>query len=118
MSLPLTPALLEAAYEYLRATPPFRAWHLPPATGVKFVVTKHRDREGDHGVEGGVDILRVSSNVIGHTNSLLQVIGHEMIHMRQAVQKVRSNHNADFHRMARRACKYHGWDVKLFVGVI
>ena len=118
MSLPLTPAILRAAYTFLRCTPPFRSWRLPPGDAVKFHVTRHRDREGDHGVENGVHILRVSGRVIGHTNSLLIVMAHEMIHMHQEAQKVRAAHNPEFVRMAHRVCRYHGWDEKIFVGPI
>lgn len=119
MSLPLTPQILEAAYEYLRATPPFRSWGLPIGADVKFRVTRHRDREGDHGYDSkGVHVLRVSSRTIGHNLSLLLVTGHEMAHMRQGVLGLPRSHNAFFHRLARRVCQYHGWDPKVFIGPV
>jgi len=67
MTLPLTPAVLEAAYAYLRETSPFKGWRLP--------------------------------------------------HARQEITKTarRGGHNKEFHRLARRVCKVHGWDVRLFV---
>jgi len=34
MTLPLTPATLTAAYEFLRTTPPFKGWKLPHADEV------------------------------------------------------------------------------------
>lgn len=116
MSLPLTPDLLRSAYEFLRSTPPFRSWKLPPGESVRFHVTRHRDREGDHGVEKGVHVVRVSSRNIGHTESLLIVLAHEMVHMYQEAQKVRAAHNPAFCRLSRRVCRYHGWDPKVFIG--
>src|ERR1700754_3947176 len=44
--LPLTPEMLEGANEYLRVSPPFRAWNLPHADHVSFRVMTTRDRFG------------------------------------------------------------------------
>ena len=117
MSLPLNPQILAAAYEYLRATPPFKSWKLPPASAVKFKVTRHTDQEGDFTLDPNTNshTYRVSANTIGHTNSLITVMAHEMVHGRQAVCKLPLNHNADFRRMSERVCRHHGWDVKIFV---
>lgn len=120
MSLPLTPHILEASYEYLRATPPFRSWRLPKGREVKFHVLRTKQFEGDHTTylrEGG-HIIRVSSGKIGHTGSLMAVMAHEMIHAYQARRKTETAntvHNAEFHRLAARVCKLHGFDLKLFV---
>lgn len=37
--LHLTLEMLEGAYEYLRTTPPFRRWKLPPGADIEFHVT-------------------------------------------------------------------------------
>lgn len=119
MSLPLTPGILRAAYEFLRATPPFRSLKLAAGEWIEFHVTRHRDQEGDHFVKpDGKHVVRVSSRTIGHTQSLLMVTGHEMLHVHQEVEGVRSHHNAEFCRLAARVCRYHGWDPKVFVGPI
>src|SRR5215475_4729604 len=44
--LHLTPEALENAYEYLRATLPFRRWNLPHADELVFRVMGARDRYG------------------------------------------------------------------------
>ena len=119
MTLPLTPQVLATAYEYLRATTPFAGWKLPSADEVEFCVTNHRDREGDHCVYKRTTehIIRVSSYMITTTPALLIVMAHEMIHEWQEITKTarRGGHNKEFHRLAQRVCKVHGWDVRLFV---
>lgn len=119
MTLPLTPHVLAAAYEYIRATAPFKSWRLPEAEAVEFCVTNHRDREGDHCVYQRTTehIIRVSSYAITTTPALMIVMAHEMIHERQEIARTarRGGHNAEFHRLAKRVCKVHGWDARLFV---
>lgn len=114
MSLHLTPAVLAAAYEYLRSTRPFRAWKLPHADAVEFSVTRHRDREGDHCVYKRTDdhVIRASENLIRTTDDLMQLMAHEMIHARQHHTKSAPKnygHNAEFKRIAARVCREHGW---------
>lgn len=120
MSLPLTPAILEAAYEFLRSCPPFNRWKLPCGEEVEFCVILLKDREGDHTTYKGTTdhVIRVSSKRIGHTHSLVVVMAHEMIHARQAVTKTYTagvEHNAEFRRLAAGVCKLHGFDPKTFV---
>ena len=114
MSLHLTPHILAAAYEYLQKTRPFRAWKLPPADEVEFGVTRHRDREGDHGTDARTDghIIRASEQYIKTTDDLMQLMAHEMIHAKQHHTKTAPrnyDHNAEFKRLAARVCKEHGW---------
>jgi hypothetical protein len=120
LSLPLTPEILEAAYEFLRCTPPFKGWKLPQGEEVEFVVSRLQDREGDHTTYRGTSdhVIRVSSKRIGHTTSLVVVMAHEMIHAKQAVAKTftaNAEHNAEFRRLATNVCKLHGFDPKTFV---
>jgi SprT-like family len=119
VTLPLTPHVLEAAYAYLRATSPFAGWKLPHSDEVEFAVTKHRDREGDHGVycRTTEHIITVSSYYIKTTAELMVVMAHEMVHEKQEIAKTarRGGHNKEFHRLAKRVCKVHGWDVRLFI---
>ena len=86
MALRLTPAVIAGAYGFLRATPPFRTWKLPPATEVEFVVSRHRMELGYHrGVRRKVRSheIGISENCVGHTNTLLKTMAHEMIHQYQ-----------------------------------
>jgi len=121
MALRLTPAVIAGAYEFLRVTPPFCGWKLPPAEEVEFVVCRHRMQLGYHrGIRRKMRSheIGISENCVGYTNTLLKTMAHEMIHQHQ--QRVRSEtpnteHNAEFIRLAHRICRYHGWDEKEFV---
>jgi hypothetical protein len=119
VTLPLTPHILAAAYEYLRTTPPFRGWKLPSADEVEFCVTQHRDRDGDHSRYHRTDehIIRVSSYWVKTTDGLMQVVAHEMLHQRQERMNpaIRRGHNPAFLRMAARVCAVHGWRAHDFV---
>lgn len=120
MTLPLTPHMLAGAYEFLRTTPPFRGWKLPHADDVAFTVNKHQLHCGTY-QEGPGDRheITISSVCVGHTDSLVRYMAHEMIHLCQAIAKTvpkgKVQHNADFTRKAVAACRYHGWDSRLFV---
>ncbi len=119
MALKLTPDMLVASYEYLRTTPPYRAWKLPDSDDIEFQVTAHHDREGHYTRLIGTDhhFICVSGRRIGHTGSLMEVMGHEMIHLYQAIAKTETpgaEHNAQFRKLAARACSAHGWDALTF----
>jgi hypothetical protein len=119
--LKLTPELLAGGYEFLRITPPFKAWRLPPASHVEFVVSRHRLYVGYHrGIRHKVRSheIGVSAVCVGHTNTLLKTIAHEMIHQyqqRARTETAHTEHNAEFMRLARKVCCYHGWDEKEFI---
>ena len=120
MSLRLTPDIIEGAYEFLRMTPPFRGWRLPPADEVEFVVARHRRYLGYHrGLRHKVNSheIGISDSCVGHTNTLLRTMAHEMIHQyqqRKRTETSNTEHNAQFHKLARQVCRYHGWDEKEF----
>jgi len=105
---------LPAAYEYLRACDPFRGWKLPEADEVGFQITRHADRFGHHGGK----IIAISERCVGSSWKLLEIMGHEMIHLYQfnkGTETSNTEHNAEFKRLARRVCSVHGWDPKAFV---
>lgn len=120
MSLRLTPELMEGAYEFLRLTQPFRGWHLPHADEVEFVVSRHRSHVGYHrGIRRKVRSheIGISELYVGHSNTLLRTMAHEMIHQyqqRNRTETANTEHNAEFMRLAKVVCRYHGWDVKEF----
>jgi hypothetical protein len=115
MTLRLTPDMLEGAYEFLRTTPPFRRWALPPADEVEFIVGREPRCRGMHANDGTHRIM-ISDRNIGHTINLVATMAHEMIHVHQSERwlSTRTEHNADFHRRARLVCRHHGFDPKLF----
>lgn len=117
--LPLTPEVLAAAYDYLASTEPFCRWNLPDSDDVTFRVTKARDKFARYVWDGG-HAIEVSSVSVGHTSTLLEKVGHELIHvhLRQTGMESKSNdpnvHNGAFKKFAAKACRVHGWDLKAF----
>jgi hypothetical protein len=112
MSLRLTPEMLEAAYEILRMTLPFKRWKLPHADDVEFHVTRHRDRRGDCVDAGHAHIVRISSIEIVSLNDLIETMAHEMVHIQQ--DRMSSNekfpHGPLFKRLAKQVCRHHGFE--------
>lgn len=120
MSLHLTPEMLEHAYEYLRASRPFRSWKLPHADEVGFFITRHKDRYGHmHGYKRSEEAeIAISELNIGSSVKLLEKMAHEMIHLYQHRQKTETpntQHNAEYKRLARGVCNEHWFDYKDFV---
>jgi len=110
----ITPVLLEAAYEFLRRTPPFNKWGLVPGEIVVFKVTRNAHVQGDHVLVKGVHTIRVSSRKTGSTHNLIELMAHEMVHAKCDREGVRAEHGAEFKRRARVVCKAHGFDEKNF----
>jgi len=113
--LHLTPEILESCYELLRTTPPFRGWKLPHADDVKFVVSRNRDTCA-HCEPGTNFTLTVSQHLHSQLCTLLVTLAHEMIHIHEYMIGVRGDiqHGADFKRLAKQVCRYHGFDSKAF----
>jgi hypothetical protein len=116
MTLPLTPHMLAAAYDFLRECPPFKRWRLPESDAIEFKVASARGHYGWQVTRPGGNLIAISANAVGHTDSLLFVLAHEMLHLRQSLKKTctHSEHNAEFRRVAHRICHIHGWDEKGF----
>jgi hypothetical protein len=118
MALPLTPATLAAAYDYLCTTPPFLRWNMPDSEEVVFRVgTTKRWRGWYKRDTAGRHVISLSRGCIGHTHGLFQTMAHEMVHLHQGHVKMETagaEHNAAFHRLAVQVCKAHGWDAKDF----
>ena len=110
MTLPLTPDLLRASYDFLRETPPFKRWGLPPGESVTFKVTRSVKTQGDHLLHDGKHTIRASSRKVGHTASLVALMAHEMVHVVCDREGVRSEHGAPFRKRAAAVCRYHGFD--------
>lgn len=120
MTLPLTPDMLEAAYDFLRETKPFCSWNLPAGEDVKFTVGKAFDCFSHYQWDGNRHTSTVSRNAVAHTITLTNAISHEMVHLHLWATKQESkrsgprHHNAAFKRYAAQVCKYHGFDPKAF----
>lgn len=120
VTLRLTPELIAAAYEYLRASQPFCRWALPPATDLKLKVTRSTKRRATFlyvpGTTDGCEI-HVSERHAGQTITLLALVAHEMIHLKQRRSGARGDveHNAEFRRLFNRVCRIHGFDPLWFL---
>lgn len=116
MTLPLTSSILEAAYELIRATPPFDGWNLPDGDEIVFKVTRSNRHMGEYYFRNGKHHIAASSNIVGHTHTLIALIAHEAVHLHQklACMETKGQHNAAFKKLAARVCKIHGFDPKVF----
>ena len=119
MALPLKPENLEAAYEFIRTTPPFASWKLPHSDEIVFTVNKHQSFCGTYqSGPGERHEITISMACVGHTDTLLRIMSHEMIHLYQVISgiapKGNIQHDKDFRRRAKAVCKYHGWDERLY----
>lgn len=120
MTLPLTPETLEAAYEYLRTTPPFSGWNLPEGEDVKFVVSKSDRDIAAYKWNGKQHTICLSAKFIGHSDTLLVYLAHEMVHMHLEERGIESRnggpdtHNMAYRKYAAQVCKFHGFDPKAF----
>ena len=118
--LHLTPDCLENAYEYLRTTLPFRRMNLPHADNLVFRVMGARDRFGHFRgrikTTPELNEIGVSIRVVKSTDLLMATMAHEMIHLFQHEKGSfsRSDHNAEFKRVAERVCRVHGFDRESF----
>lgn len=125
MSLHLTPAMLEAAYELLRATPPFNKWRLPEADDVEFHVTIIKNAMADYHYShclGDPQIHKIRVHAKRHPTlrELLESMAHEMVHIYQrgtvdhVVKRRSAVHGPKFKRLAAQVCRYHGFDAATF----
>ena len=120
MTLPLTPEMLAAAYDYLRLSLPISRWKIPPSQVVKFVVGKIKTEYGSYRWDGKQHTITMSTNLIGHTDTLMRYMAHELIHLHLEETGLESRrggedtHNAAFRKLAAQVCRYHGWDIKAF----
>jgi hypothetical protein len=118
MPLPLNAEMVERAYRYLCCTPPFHRWRMP--SDVKFRVKKLQRDYASYQWDGARHVITISASAVGHSETLLQKLSHEMIHMRleetgrESRRGGQDTHNAEFRRMAAIVCRHHGFDPKAF----
>lgn len=114
--LHLTPQMIEAAYELLRATPPFRGWRLPSGDQIEFCVGMARHTAETRPLAEGYRLM-VSNQCVGTLDRLLISVAHEMVHIyqhRTRRETANTEHNRHWHQVAARICRLHRWDGKEF----
>jgi hypothetical protein len=114
MALKLTPDVLAAAYEYLRATLPFKRWGLPHGSEVRFYIGDWAKSRGEYKFKNPRHQIGVSRRCIVQTGTLIPVMAHEVCHLRQEMLGDRTQHGAVWQRLADQACRHHGFDRALF----
>jgi len=118
----LTPDILEAAYNYLLATPPFCRWGLPDSDQLMFRVLGTRECFGHFrgryrrsNRRNEYSEVAISAGMVKSTDLLLATMAHEMIHLYQDENgTARGNHNPEFRRLAKSVCAIHGFDFDSF----
>jgi hypothetical protein len=114
----LTPHIMEATYELLRAVPPFKGWRLPPGENVRFVVTASSTKAGTYtySVDKPGHEIQISFRLVRQFSTLLPTMAHEMCHMRERLLGTRHDiqHSAAFKKAAAVTCRVHGWDEGMF----
>lgn len=117
--LPITPERLAGVYDMLRGFPPFSRWKLPPAEEVGFHVSKTNRWHAAWWIDGETHNIEVSEKKHGHLRSLVESMAHEMIHVKQRIDKTETSgaeHNAQFRKLAKAVCKGLGFDPGQFNG--
>lgn len=116
MTLPLTPEMLRAAYDYLNTTPPFRNWNLPEGDDVEFKVVDDGKIHGWYRKRKEQHVVAISRRSVGHTKTLIETMAHEMIHVHEGHTGILrpGRHSAAFRKWAKQICKHHGFDPKAF----
>ena len=113
----VTPQVVAAVWDMLRAMPPFCRWSLPPAEEVEFRTPQRSDVHGEWTrIVDGHHIVTISSQTNGHLLTLIQTVAHEQIHAYQDIKgtSTRAQHNAEFRRLAAQVCRSLGFDEKAF----
>lgn len=116
-----TPAMLEAAYELLRTTPPFSRWKLPEPDEVEFRVTRRLDYNAQIQLrKDKPPIIEISSRAMSTLPPLIRAMAHEMTHLHEHLcGDMRSDckHGAGYRRRARQVCSHHCFDPMQFGGL-
>ena len=118
MKFRMTKSQLIQAYQLLSETEPFKAWNLPDATEIKFVVIRSRRMMGYYLNHRRSEIeheIGISERCVGSLMTLLRVMAHEKVHLYQHITKPRTHtpgveHNAAFRKLSDEVCEIHGWD--------
>lgn len=113
----LTPTILEAAYNYLRATPPFSKWKLPDSDAVEFRINLRPKEFGEIFWQAdGTPQISVSAVKCKTTKDLVETVAHEMVHYHQYIAAYRNSasHGPKFKALAAQVCKQHGFDPTTF----
>lgn len=119
MSLHITPEMIEATYDLLRETPPFKRWKLPIADEVSFCVMDCDTHSADYIMLGEhTHRIRINNKWTGTLGKLIANLAHEMVHLHLYIacpsDQDHEGHGPVFQKAAAQVCRHHGFDMKGF----
>lgn len=113
MSIKISVETLEATYELLRTTDPFKRWKLPHADEISFRISRDNRNRGEFHVDKkGIAWITANENFHHTLDELMRTVAHEMCHLHEHLYGVRQDiqHGAHFYWCAARVCKHHQFD--------
>lgn len=113
MGLRITNEIIEATYELLRKTPPYKAWRLPDGDDIAFSVMRSPSDRGEFYVSAkGEPTIAINDNHHQTLHELMRTVAHEMIHLQEyrIGHRWDIKHGAFFHAAADKVCKAHNFD--------
>lgn len=70
---------MRAIYEMLIQMPPFSRWNLPPSKNIEFQATNDPTCYGEYEPPS---VIRLSRKKVGHLDTAVKTMAHEILHMR------------------------------------
>ena len=111
----LSKETLRACYDFLNETGPFNRWNLPDGEDVEFRVVRDPSLFGWYLLENGRHIIGISSTTVGHTDTLIRTMAHELVHLHEHNSgPCRKGHSRTFRAYAKQVCAAHGFDPRAF----
>lgn len=112
----VTPQQCAAVYDMLCTLPPFNSIpNMPTAEEIEWRCVNRMDIYGQY---QALDphVITVSTALVGHLETLIKVIAHEMVHLWQVMDLsvTKAQHNANWYKKARKVCNSLGYDPRSF----
>jgi len=101
-------------YETLIQLSPIKGWRLPPSEKVIFQVIRDPKCYGEY--ENEPHVIRISSCKVGHLDTLVKTMAHEIVHLKLCKDGFRDwdKHGREFKDHAGKICTEFGFDPKEF----
>lgn len=113
MTIQVTVELVEAVYEMLRMTKPFKGWKLPHADDISFAMIRKPGTSGEFYVNpNGIPYICINDKFHHTLQELMKTVAHEMCHLYEHLYYFRQDihHGAIFRQCADRVCRIHQFD--------
>lgn len=109
----ITPESMRVVYEMLAQLPPFKRLKLPPSEQVTFQAYNDPGCYGEYEPE---HIIRISKVKVGHLDTFIKTMAHEMVHLYLYVSRNKEwdKHTGKFAYYANRISLTMGFDPKEF----